>query len=178
MNMNIGEIIKVLVEHCPNEAVAAFIATYGVFIIAIILIVVVLVRSIKKTGSFKDLSTAEIDQLKKTVKLITDNAAQIAVDNQKVSNEIKDEIRANNDSMMQLMISFGIANGMNYTDIMNIVNKAKDVYNVSKEQYNALEQEAKNKVESEALEQAKIEEELKQAAVAKVEALTSLKIGE
>lgn len=178
MNMNIGEIIKVLVEHCPNEAVAAFIATYGVFIIAIILIVVVLVRSIKKTGSFKDLSTTEIDQLKKTVKLITDNAAQIAVDNQKVSNEIKDEIRANNDSMMQLMISFGIANGMNYTDIMNIVNKAKDVYNVSKEQYNALEQEAKNKVESEALEQAKIEEELKQAAVAKVEALASLKIGE
>lgn len=176
--MKIGEIIKVLVENCPNETVAAFIATYGVFIIAIIMIVIVLVRSIKRTGSLKDMSTSEINQMKQAINLITNNAAQIAVDNQKVSNEIKEEIRANNDAMMQLMISFGIASGMNYTDIMNTVNKAKKVYNVSKEQYAALEKEAKDKVELEALEQAKKSEEAEKVAAEKVESLNTLKIGE
>ena len=176
--MNISEIIKVLVENCPNEAIALFLSTYGVFIIAIVMIVITLVKAIKKTGSFKDLSTSELNKMKKAIELITDNAAQVAVDNQNATNEIKEEIRANNDSMMQLMISVGMANGMSYTDIMNIINKAKDVYEVSKNQYNELENEVKNRVAIENEEKVRLAAEQKEIATSKVETLSLLKIGE
>lgn len=180
--MSISEIIKVLVEHCPNEAVAAFIATYGVFLIALLLIVIAIVKAIKKINGNKNASDEEIkaikDEARTEINAIKKDAALVATNQSKVTEEIKNEIRANNDTTMQLLISFGLALGVSYTDIQNTITKAKNIYDVSKEQYNALEEEVKNKVESEALEQAKIEEELKQAAVAKVEALTSLKIGE
>lgn len=189
MKFDIGELIRVLVENCPNETVALFISTYGVFIVAIILIVVVLVRSIKKTGSFKDLSASELALMKNAINIITDNAAKTAVDNQKVTQEIKDEIRTNNDAVMQLLISFGIANGMSYTDITNTINKAKGIYDTSKDQYALLENEAKKKVDDEAKAEAeakaneeallakKILEE-KNLAKAKIKSLSSIKIGE
>lgn len=189
MRFDIGELIRVLVENCPNETVALFISTYGVFIIALILIVIVLVKSIKKTGSFKDMSSSEIAMMKNAINLITDNAAKVAVDNQKTSQEIKDEIKANNDTMMQLLISFGIANGMSYTDIINTIDKAKNIYGTSKEQYSLLENEAKNKVEEEAKKEAearaneeamlaKKAQEEKITAKAKIKTLSSIKIGE
>lgn len=183
MKFDIAELIKVLAENCPNETVAVFIATYGVFIAAIVFIVIALVKTIGKTCSIKDLSDKEMTEMKTAIKIITDNAAKTATDNAKVSEEIKNEIRANNDASMQLLIAFGLANGMNYTDIQNIIEKSKSVYNVSVEQYNALDQAVKDKIaENEAKIQtelaAKIEQEAKiQEAKAQYKAdLAAIKI--
>lgn len=172
MKFDIAELIRVLAENCPNETVAVFIATYGVFIVAIILIVVVLVRTIGKTGSFKDMSDKEIKEMKAAIALITDNASKVAVDNAKVTDEIKSEIRANNDVTMQLMISFGLALGVNYTDITNIIEKSKSVYDASIGQYNALDQAVKDKIIEDEVKAAEIE---KAAAIVKAQEEAKLK---
>lgn len=168
MKFDIAELIRVLAENCPNETAAAFIATYGVFIVAIVLIVVVLVRSIKNTGSIKDLSDKEIHELKTAVELITDNASKTAVDNAKATEEIKNEIRANNDATMQLLIAFGLANNMSYTDITNTIEKAKGIYGASVGQYNALSQAVQEKIAEEA--KAEIETKVKEEAEQKAKA--------
>lgn len=177
MSFDIGELIRVLAENCPNEAVGLFITTYGVFIIAFILIVIVLVRAVKRTGSIKDLSDKEIKELKEAISIITENAAKVALDNTNTTSEIKEEIRANNDTLMQLIIAFGIANGMNYTDIKNTIDKAKSVYTVSSEQYKILEQEATVKMEESIKQQKQEELEAKTLAEKHKHELASVKIG-
>lgn len=159
--MDIGNLLRVLIENCPNEAAATFLATWGVFIITIILIVIVLVRFIKKTSVDKDSSEKELKVLKASVEAITIQASKIAVDNANVTDSIKNEIKANNDVTMQLLISFGLAAGMQYTDIQNIIEKSKTVYNASVEAYDALNKEVEEKMaedEAKALEQQAVKE--------------------
>lgn len=173
MDFNLAKLIEVLAEHAPNEAVGLFIATYGVFIIAFILIVVVLVRFIKKTGNNKTATEKEVEILKESIKAITEQAAGISLNNANVSQEIKDEIKANNDATMQLLIAMAITSGMNYTDIANVIDKAKSIYSVASDQYDALQQEATAKVEEK--EQA---EAVAQAQKEQLKAdLASIKIG-
>lgn len=167
--MDIAKIIKVLVENCPNETVAAFIATYGVFLIALLLVVVAIVKAIKKINGNKNASDVEIkaikDEARTEINAIKKDAALVATNQSKVTEEIKNEIRANNDATMQLLISFGLALGVSYTDIQNTIAKAKDIYNVSTEQYRALEQSVQDKLaeevkaEQEAIEEAKLKAE-------------------
>lgn len=177
MSFDIGELIRVLAENCPNEAVGLFIATYGVFIVAFVLIVIVLVRAVKRTGFIKDLSDKEIKELKEAIGIITDSAAKNALDNANTTSEIKEEIRANNDTLLQLVIAFGIANGMNYTDIKNTIDRAKSVYTVSNEQYKILEQEASARVEESIKKQEQEELEAKALAEEHKRELASVKIG-
>lgn len=154
--MDIGNLLRVLIENCPNEAAATFIATWGIFIITFILIIIVLVRYIKKTSVDKDSSDKEIKILKTAVEVINNQAAKIAVDNANVTDSIKNEIKANNDVTMQLLISFGLASGMQYTDIQNIIEKSKAVYSASIEAYEGLNKEVEEKIaedEAKALEQ-------------------------
>ena len=172
MNFDLGELIRVIAENCPNEAVGIFIGTYGVFIVGLLLLSVVLIREIKKT-SVKGVKTDnEINTTKKAVEILTSQMAQIAVDNANVTTAIKDEIRANNDTTMQLLIAMALASGMNYTDITNVISKASNIYNASESQYKALMEEAKAKVEEE---NKKAQEEAEEKAQVK-EDLASIKI--
>lgn len=156
---DLSKLIEVLAEHAPNEAVGLFITTYGVFILTFILIIIVLVRFFKKASLNKEVSEQEIQLLKNEIAMITKQAADISINNTNVSQEIKDEIRANNDATMQLLIAMGITSGMNYTDITNVIEKATAIYKVSKEQYEALENEASTKADEEL--KAKADEEAK-----------------
>lgn len=173
MSFDLGKLIEVLAENAPNEAVGLFIATYGVFIVAFALMLVLLIRFIKKTANKEQVSDAEIKQLKNALKIVTEQAATIAVDNAKVSDEIKNEIKANNDVTMQLMIAMAINSGMNYTDICNTIEKATSIYEASKEQYNALVDEANVKAEQEAQAQAEAQAQVEQLN----NDLASIKIG-
>lgn len=173
MSFDLGKLIEVLAENAPNEAVGLFIATYGVFIAAFALMLVLLIRFIKKTANKEQVSDAEIKQLKNALNIVTEQAATIAVDNAKVSDEIKNEIKANNDVTMQLMIAMAINSGMNYTDICNTIEKATSIYETSKEQYNALVDEANVKAEQEAQAQAEAQAQVEQLN----NDLASIKIG-
>lgn len=187
LDLDIAELIRVIAENCPDETVAAFIMTYGVFIVAIVLIIVVLVKTIKKMGINKNSSDAEIlafkSEVSTAIKTITASASKTAVDNANVTSEIKNEIRANNDTTMQLLISLCLAMGMNYTDINNTITKAKNIYAASAEQYKALENEVSSKLEEEikvrAEQEARALEEEKAKAVANAqykEDLAAIKI--
>jgi hypothetical protein len=59
---------------------------------------------------------------------------------------------------MQLLIAFGLANGMAYTDIQNIIAKSKEIYNISSEQYEQLENQVQDKIAEEKQEQQEAEE--------------------
>lgn len=175
---DIGELLRVLVENCPNEAVGLFFATYGTFIITFILIVVVLIRFIKKTGLNEKGTDNRIANLADTLSLIINNATDTALENAKVSGEIKDEIKANNNTVLQLLIAFGIANGMSYTDIKNIIDSSRSIYESSKKQYDALLEEADDRELEAKKKNEQAEQEIKDAALKKNEALSRLKIGE
>jgi hypothetical protein len=149
MNFDLGELIRVIAENCPNEAVGIFIGTYGVFIVALLMVVILLIRFAKKTSLKGSATDSDIAELKSALGIVTNQASTIAVDNANVTNSIKDEIRANNDTTMQLLIAMALASGMNYTDITNVISKASNIYNASESQYNALMNEAKAKVEEE-----------------------------
>ena len=174
LDIDIAELIRVIAENCPDETIAAFIMTYGVFIVAIILVVVVLVKTIKKMGINEHSTEAEIHEFKTEISAaiasITRSAAATATEQAKVSNDIKNEIRANNDATMQLLISFGLANGMSYTDINNTITKAKNIYAASSELYSELEQEVEKKKQTQQEEYSKIEAELKAKAEAETKA--------
>lgn len=173
MNFNLGELIRVIAENCPNEAVGLFIGTYGVFIVAVIMILIVLIRFIKKTSIKGNATDAEIQAVKEAIAIITNQAANIATDNANVSNDIKEEIKANNDTTMQLLIAMALASGMNYTDILNTIKKATNIYNASAQQYQALQNEVEAMIEKEQQEQAEAE----QAKAKANEDLASIKIG-
>lgn len=173
MSFDLAKLIQVLAENAPSEAVGIFITTYGAFIVAFVMILIVLVRFIKKTSVNGTATDAEIQALKDSIKVITEQSSKIAVDNANVSTEIKEEIKANNDTTMQLFIALGLASGMNYTDITNIINKSKTIYNASLEQYNALQKEVESKQTKEAEAQAQAQAE----AQAVNQDLASIKIG-
>ena len=173
MNFDLGELIRVIAENCPNEAVGLFIGTYGVFIVGLLLLAVVLIREIKKT-SVKGVKTDnEINETKKAVEILASQMAKIAVDNANVSNDIKEEIKENNDTTMQLLIAMALSSGMNYTDILNTIKKATNIYNASAQQYQALQEEVQAKIEEEQQAQAEAE----QAKAKANEDLASIKIG-
>lgn len=173
MNFDLGELIRVIAENCPNEAVGLFIGTYGVFIIAILMVVILLIRFAKKTSIKGGATDAEIKELKQAIAIITNQASNIAVDNANVSNEIKEEIKANNDTTMQLLIAMALSSGMNYTDILNTIKKATNIYNASAQQYQALQEEVQSKIEEEQQAQAEAE----QAKAKANQDLASIKIG-
>lgn len=156
--MDIAKIIQVLAENCPNETVAAFIMTYGVFIIALLLIILTIAKTFKKISLNKDSADAELKAMQESINIIADNAATVAINQSNTTEEIKNEIRANNDTTMQLLIAFGLANGMAYTDIQNIIAKSKEMYNISSEQYEQLENQVQDKIAEEKQEQQEAEE--------------------
>ena len=170
--MDIAKIIQVLAENCPNETVAAFIMTYGVFIIALLLIILTIAKTFKKINLNKDSSDEAITEAKEQIKIIANNAATVAINQSKATEDIKNEIRANNDATMQLLIAFGLANGMAYTDIQNIINKSKEIYNVSSEQYNALENQVQDKI----AEEEKAKQEAEEAKIKYVDSLINIQI--
>ena len=172
MNFDLGELIRVIAENCPNEAVGIFIGTYGVFIVALLMVVILLIRFAKKTSIKGSATDSDIAELKSALGIVTNQASVIAVDNANVTTAIKDEIRANNDTTMQLLIAMALASGMNYTDIINVTSKASKIYNASESQYKALMEEAKAKVEEE---NKKAQEEAEEKAQVK-EDLASIKI--
>ena len=173
MNFDLGELIRVITENCPNEAVGLFIGTYGVFIVAVLMILIVLIRFIKKTSIKGSATDAEIQAVKEAVAIITNQAANIATNNANVSNDIKEEIKENNDTTMQLLIAMALSSGMNYTDILNTIKKATNIYNASAQQYQALQEEVQAKIEEEQQAQAEAE----QAKAKANEDLASIKIG-
>lgn len=172
MNFDLGELIRVIAENCPNEAVGLFIGTYGVFIVAVLMIFIVLIRFIKKTSIKGNATDAEIQAVKEAVAIITNQAANIATDNANVSNDIKEEIKANNDTTLQLLIAMALSSGMNFTDILNIIKKATNIYNASAQQYQALQNEVEAKIEEEQQAQAEAE----QAKAKAKEDLAAIKI--
>lgn len=170
--MDIAKIIQVLAENCPNETVAAFIMTYGVFLIALLLVVVAIVKAIKKINGNKNASDEAITEAKERIEIIANNAATVAINQSKATEDIKNEIRANNDATMQLLISFGLALGVSYTDIQNTIAKSKEIYNVSTEQYKALEEQVQDKI----AEEAKAEQEAEEAKAKYVDSLINIQI--
>lgn len=143
MNFNLQKLIQVMAENCPNETLAMFIATYGVFFITAIIILVLVIRLAKKNNA----NANDTNKCSIAIEEVKNQASKIAVDNLASSNAIKEEIKANNDTTMQLFIALAMQMGMSYTDITNIITKSKEVYAVSKEQYEALEQQAQTKLE-------------------------------
>lgn len=168
-SFDLQKLIQVMAENCPNETLATFILTYGVFLVAAIIILGLVIRLFKKANT-NEQDTAKLEQ---SIKLITEQASKIAVDNLKANNDIKEEIKANNDTTMQLFIALGMQMGMSYTDITNIITASKEVYAVSKEQYEALEEQAEKKAQE--LEEQKALDEAKMQA--KKDDLAAIKLG-
>ena len=170
--MDIAKIIQVLSENCPNETVAAFIMTYGVFIVALLLIILTIAKTFKKISINKDNADEELKAMKETIKSIATDSATVAINQSNATEDIKNEIRANNDATMQLLIAFGLANGMNYTDIQNIIEKSKAIYNVSSEQYKALESQVQDKI----AEEEKANQEAEEAKTNYIDSLINIQI--
>ena len=170
--MDIAKIIQVLAENCPNETVAAFILTYGVFIVALLLIILTIAKTFKKISLNKDSADAELKSMQESIDIIAKDAASVAINQSKATEDIKNEIKANNDATMQLLISFGLALGVSYTDIQNTIEKSKKIYNVSTEQYKALENQVREKME----EEAKANAEAEEAKIKYVDSLINIQI--